>query len=1084
MNKCFIMLALITLSTCLQGQEHPLWLRKPNLSPDGQTVVFMYKGDLFTVPATGGEAFQLTTNAAYDADPIWSPDGQHIAFNSDREGSRDLYVISSKGGAPKRLTTHSGTETPIVWKDNQHILFSAYLKPTAKSVIFPSPSFPQIYEVSTEAKRPHLFSTLPMEAIAIGPKGELLYQDKKGYEDPMRKHHTSSITRDIWKVDTSLKSFKKLTVSSAEDRQPIWANDGISFYFLSERKGSYNIYKRNLDEASSTKQITFHTTHPVRFLSASQKGTLCYGYNGEIYLNKGEARTGERLKIKIKRDVSMREAIDEIKHSGAKDISLSPNEKEIAFIMHGDVYVTSVKYKTTKQITNTPYQERNVSFSPEGKSLVYAAEQKGLWQIYETKIVNKEEKQFAYASELKETRLTQSDQTSFQPQYSPDGKEVAFLENRSAIRVINLKSKKVRTVMAEKFQYSYADGDQWYQWSPDSRWILTDFIGNAGWNNKDVALFKADGSGQHTNLTESGYSDTGAKWVLGGKAMIWNSDRAGYRSHGSWGAESDIYIMFFDQKAYENFLLSKEDAELKEEAEKETKEADKKKETNKDKKKTEKDKLKTTPIKPLKFDLANRQERIVRLTVNSSFLSDAVLTPKGDKLYYLSSFEAGADLWMHDLKENSTKIVLKKAGSGLLIADKKGEKVFLCASGHIKSLDVKKGTSKTIAFDAPFCYRPAQERSYIFNHVWHQVKDKFYDTKLHGVDWVKMRTNYERFLPSINNNYDFAELLSEMLGELNASHTGGRYYAKGATLSTARLGVFYDQAYKGEGLRITEVIEKSPLTLQEVPVTTGWIINAIDGVVIKPEMDYFPLLKGKAGKKVRLTVTNPATNKKAIAIVKALNAKQENDLLYRRWTENNYKKVIELSKGRIGYVHIKAMDANSFHTLYSQVLGRCRDKEAIIVDTRHNGGGWLHDDVCTLLSGKGYEDFVPQGRLIGHDPYNKWLRPSCMMICEDNYSNAHGTPWVYKTLGIGKLIGSPTPGTMTAVWWERQIDSSIVFGIPQVGCRDMKGQFLENQLLNPDILIYNTPANFINGEDKQLEGAVQEMLREVGNTHK
>ena len=161
------------------------------------------------------------------------------------------------------------------------------------------------------------------------------------------------------------------------------------------------------------------------------------------------------------------------------------------------------------------------------------------------------------------------------------------------------------------------------------------------------------------------------------------------------------------------------------------------------------------------------------------------------------------------------------------------------------------------------------------------------------------------------------------------------------------------------------------------------------------------------------------------------------------------------------------------------MLGRNRNKEAVVVDVRHNGGGWLHDDVVTLLGGKEYERFVPRGQYIGSDPFNKWLKPSCMLVCEDNYSNAHGTPFVYKTLGIGKLVGTPVAGTMTAVWWERQIDPSIVFGIPQVGCMDMQGNYLENHTLQPDILIYNTPEEAINGDDAQLKAAVEHLLKQL-----
>ena len=234
----------------------------------------------------------------------------------------------------------------------------------------------------------------------------------------------------------------------------------------------------------------------------------------------------------------------------------------MAFILRGDVYVTSVEYKTTKQITDTPEQERNIDFSPDGRSIVYASERNGLWQIYRASLVNKEDKLFTYANELKEERLTDSNATSFQPRYSPDGKEVAFLENRTTLRVLNLKTKAVRTVMDGKFEYSYSDGDQWFEWSPDSRWLLSGYIGHGGWNNNDVALVNASGNGEIHNLTQSGYTDGGAKWVLGGKAMIWKSDRSGYRSLGSWGSEDDVYIMFLDLDAYERFRMSKEELAL------------------------------------------------------------------------------------------------------------------------------------------------------------------------------------------------------------------------------------------------------------------------------------------------------------------------------------------------------------------------------------------------------------------------------------------------------------------------------------------------------------------------------------------
>ena len=290
------------------------------------------------------------------------------------------------------------------------------------------------------------------------------------------------------------RSYRKLTAFNGEDRTPVWASDGKSFYYLSEEKGSFNVFKRAVDGTNST-QLTHHTKHPVRFLTAANNGTLCYGYDGEIYTMK-EGAEPQKVQISILTDKNDKDLIRQIRQNGATEIALSPDAKEVAFILRGDVYVTSVEYKTTKQITNTPEQERDINFAPDGRSIVYASERNGLWQIYQASLSNKEEKQFTYATDIKEEKLTNSAIASFQPQYSPDGKEIAFLEDRTTIRVLNLKSKDVRTVMDGKFEYSYSDGDQWYQWSPDSKWILTNYIGIGGWNNQDVALVNASGNGE------------------------------------------------------------------------------------------------------------------------------------------------------------------------------------------------------------------------------------------------------------------------------------------------------------------------------------------------------------------------------------------------------------------------------------------------------------------------------------------------------------------------------------------------------------------------------------------------------------
>ena len=1072
MNKLILATLLGAYGLASQAQDNPLWMRHPAISPDGKTIAFSYQGDIFTVPSSGGTAKQITSNAAFDSYPVWSPDGSHIAFASNREGSIDVWVMDANGGIPKRVTTNSGSEYPLRWKDNSTIMFKASIMPTAKSIIFAG-SYPQVYTVGMDGGRPKLFSDITMDALDINASGDVLYIDRKGYEDEWRKHHRSPITRDVWLKSGD--SFKKLTTFDGEDRDPVWSADGKSFYYLSEQSGTLNIYHRTLDGKET--QITNHEKNPVRFLSAATDGTLCYGYDGEIYTVRKGGQP-QKTAIRIAADTEGKELIRQIRSSGAYNIKLSPNGKEIGFVMHGDVYVTSIEYRTTKQITNTPEQERYIDFSPDGRTIIYDSERNGVWQIYATTIKNKDEKQFAYATELVEERLTQSDQTSFQPKFSPDGKQIAFWENRGTLRVMDAKGKNVKTAMDGKFVYSYSDGDIDFTWSPDSKWLLSSYIGVGGWNNSDIALVNASGNGEIHNLTESGYNESNAKWVLDGKAMLFCSDRAGYRSHGSWGAEYDAYLMFFDLEAYERFRMSKEERALAKEnmTEKEKKKEEKKEE----KEKKEMEKPEAKEMEPLKFDLENCRDRIERLTVTPSFLGDILLDKDGENIYYNVAFEKGMDLWHRDLMTGNTELLIKNVGNGEMMFDKSYKEIYLAADGGIKKVTPQSKAVKNIEFEAQFNYQPYKERAYMFDHVWRQVKDKFYDKNIHGVDWEGYRKTYERFLPYINNNHDFQEMLSEMLGELNASHTGARYTGTRASLQTASLGLFFDEDYTGDGLKIAEVIKGSEIACKQTDVKSGCIIEKIDGTEIKAGMDYFPLLDGKIGKPVRLTI-RPKSGRSFDVTTKGMSMNAVDDLLYKRWVDRNRQLVDSLSGGRLAYVHVRAMNSESFRTVYRELLSdKNRNREAVIVDDRHNGGGWLHDDLCTLLNGKEYQNFMPRGNYIGRDPFNKWTKPSCVLICEDDYSNGHGFPMVYKTLGIGKLIGTPVAGTMTAVWWETMIDNTMIFGIPQVGCMTLDGKYAENTQLNPDITVYNTPEDFLNGNDRQLKAAIEEMMKQIG----
>lgn len=1072
-------------SSAFAAEDEPLWLRNSAISPDGSTVAFTFKGDIYTVPITGGTARQLTTASAHDSNPVWSNDGKSIAFSSDRKGSVDIYIVNAEGGTPTRLTTHSGSEIPLAFTPDGKVIFKANIMPDRNAVN--GFSFTQLYTVPAESgKRPELLLSLPTDAVSVDAAGRILYQDKKGYEDRLRKHERSSGTSDIWIVENidkpAERKFTKLTDFNGHSINPQWAG-GDRFYYVSEESdGILNVHSRKLD-GSGKRQITRLPTHPVRSLSASADGeTIVFSYDGQLYSMKPSAQTQPaKIPVRIIRDDSADDTRKVRFTSGATDAALSPNGKEVAFVVRGDVFVTSVEYNTTRQITSTPGQERNVVFTPDGRSIIFDGERDGRWQIFQVSLDKPSDKTFTYAESFTEKPIVSTDKASQQPRVSPDGKKVAYLEDRTTLKVLDLATGHTDTAMDGKYAYSYVDGDLDMHWSPDSRWLLFDgYIGVGGWNNQDVAAVRADGS-ELVDLTESGYSDGNSKWIAGGKGVLYQSDRDGYRSHGSWGAQSDIYMVMLDGDAYERFNFTKEEEELAKEADKADKKdkADSDKKDKKDKKKDKKKDDKKVESKPLVFDFANRDVRRKRLTRHSSAMGDYFLTPEMDKLFYVARFEKGGDLWMLDLKKGDERIVAKDFGYGTLMPDSAGKKLFSLSNGQLKIFDTSSNDIKTVNFSAEADFSFNAERRYIFDHMKQQVQDKFYDANLHGVDWEMYTREYAKFLPYINNDDDFAELLSEVLGELNASHTGGRAYTSAASPldATSYLGAFYSPDYEGDGLLISEVIARGPLALKSDKVKAGDIITAIDGKPIAAGADYFPLTAGKAGKRVRVSVRHAADGSVSDLTVKPLSAGGMRDLLYRRWVDRNKAVVDSVSGGKIGYVHISGMDSPSFRTIYDQVLGKYRNCDAIVVDTRYNGGGWLHNDVALLFSGKKYVDYSPRGQYIGSDPFSQWTKPSAMLINESNYSDAHGTPYVYKTLGIGKLVGAPVPGTMTAVWWENQVNPEIIFGIPQVTSLGTDGKPLENRQLDPDVPVTNLPADFLNGTDTQLIEATKLLMQ-------
>ena len=1068
MKRIFLLLtAFIAISA---SAENASWLRYPSISPDGKNVAFSYKGDIYLVDSEGGEARQLTSNPAYDYSPVWSPDGKTVAFASDRYGNFDIYKVSIDGGVPVRLTTHSAKETPWTFTpDGKDILFTAHIQDPASSALFPKASMTELYSVSVDGGRPVQVLATPAEEVSfIGKTGKFLYQDCKGGENIWRKHHTSSITRDIWMYDGN--DHVKLTSFEGEDRSPRVSDDGKTVYYLSERGGSFNVYSFPVDDPQKITAVTKHKTHPVRFLTVSDDDVLCYGYDGDIYVKK-PGSSAKKLSVSVRSDKND-DNLAELSVSGGGDNDLSADGKQIAFISRGEVFVASTEYNTVKKITDTPEAEADVAFSPDGKTLAYASEREGIWNIYTAELARKEDVSFPYATVIVEKPLFKNNKVDRRaPVYSPDGKELAYIEDRDRLMIMNLETGKTRQITDGSQCYS-TTGSFSYSWSPDGKWILMSYCARGHYPYDDIGIVSTKGGEPMINLTESGYTDSAPQWVLGGNAILFASERYGMRNHASWGTLEDVMIVFLNRKAYDDFRMTKEEKELEKQIAGLSEDKDEKSEKKGDKKDEKKEK-----VEDIVVELDGIDERIMRLTPTSSNLGSAALSKDGKTLYYQASYESGMNLWKYDLEKG----VPTKIGSarGRMKWDEKQGTLYVLGGRFSKMKEGGKSL-ENISVSSDMVMDLAAEREYMFDHVYRQEKERFYNEKMHGVDWEMLTSEYRKFLPHINNNYDFAELLSEYLGELNVSHTGSGYRVPSSreSASTANLGVFFDLGWDGDGLKVAEIVKGGPFDKASSKLAAGDVITSIDGVEIKKGMDYYPLLNRKAGERTLVGILK-ASGEKTDMVVLPISESRFNTLLYNRWVKQCAEKVQQLSGGRLGYVHIEGMDDASFRTVYSDILGRYNNCDGIVIDTRFNGGGRLHEDIEVLFSGEKYLTQEVRGKDACDMPSRRYNKASIMIIGEANYSNAHGTPWVYKHKDMGLLVGKPVPGTMTSVNWETLQDPTLYFGIPVVGYRKADGTYLENDQLHPDIDVENTKELVITGRDEQLEAAVKALLKQI-----
>ncbi len=1037
------------------------WIRYPAISPDGKSIAYAHGGQIWLVGSQGGEAIPLTSGEFYSTRPVWSPDGKTIAFACKRNGNFDLFVTAVTGGAPRRLTFHSANDLPYAFSgDGQAIYFGSTRagSPETELVGAYNGSL-QLYTVPVEGGPVKQLLPTPALDVAVSPDGgSLVYDSCPVFENEWRKGAISDGTRDLWLYDLASGRHRQLTRNRGEDRDGFFAPDGKSLYYLSEVAGSsFNVWQLGLEPGAEPRQITRHQGRPVRFVSVARDGTLVYGYDGAIWRREAQGGEARPLRIAMRQSALVSGTFSTSANAYATEIALRPDGSEAAVVARGEIYVVATSGGRTRRLTSTPAFEQHVSFSPDGRRLLYVSERAGASEIFEIALPEGRTG-FSSPGGLEEKRLVASAVDLLFPAYSPDGKRVAYFENRNSLKVRDRERGTFVTALAPGQIFSYADGDLSYEWSPDGRYLLATIGSIVG--DLDIALCDASGLLPPVDLSQSGYVDSNPAFLPGGQAVLWASDRFGQRGSDGDGGEMDLFVAHLTQEAYDAFRMARAGAVAVPAAE-----------------------AKTAPsgAAPWTPRIEGLRHRITRLTPAS--LANVVIAkalPGGRDLLFLGIDHTGRQVayrvgLTHDSFE---QIFARPEPFAAVQLAPAGDALYGVGAAGVERISLADGTSTPVPFDAQLDYDPRGEMAWLFQHFWQMTRLKFYVPDMHGRDWEAIGADYRRYLHGLEQWEDFCDLLGEMAGELNASHMGC-YWQHPPPLAdaTAALGI-YVSADAGPGVRVDQVLPGGPLDLAGQPVAPGTVLTELDGVAILHNEHLHALLNRKAGAAVELTFVRAAGAPPKRLVAVPITGEAEAELVVDQWVARREALTEKLSGGRLGYLYISEMNEANYQHAVDSIFGAGRDKDGLVIDIRYNRGGNLHDQLAALFTGQVTADFVARdGFHASRIPGKRWGKPSILVANASSYSDGSIFPHLYQRLKIGPIVGTGVPGTGTAVWWIEMLNRNIKYGIPQIGAKDRETGWYENSETVPDFPVYNAPGDVAAGRDPQLEAAVQELLK-------
>ncbi len=1041
-------------------------LRQPTIHNDH--LAFVYAGDLWLLPSTGGQASRLTTSAGLEMFPRFSPDGKWIAFTAEYDGNREVYVISTNGGEPRRLT-YNMDQGSLPERLGPNNLVMGWT-PDSRNVLFRSRFelwngwMGRLYTIGLDGGLPEALPIPHGGFTSFSPDGKRIAYNRNFREFRTWKRYRGGQADDVWIYDLAAQKLENITNNPAQDFIPMWVGDKI--YYLSDRDRTANLFEYDL-KTKTERKVTDYTEFDVKWPSAGEGG-IAYENGGYLYVLDPATNQSRKVSVTIASDMAVARPLIVPVTKNITDYNLSPDGKRALFGARGEIFTVPAENGNTRNLTNTSgTKERGSTWSPDGKWIAYISDATGEDQLYV----------IAQDGKGAPVQLTADFNVwLFPPVWSPDSKKLAFADKSLNLYYLDIDTKKV-TKCDRAVYWEITD----YSWSPDSKWITYSKPAKNGFSSIFVYSLEQN---KVLRITDDFQNDFNPVFDPDGKYLIFFSDRdynsyfLAFEYNFGYDRTTSLYLIPLQKTTPSPFAPKSDEVKIEE----------KKDESKKGEKKEEKKDVKKSDVQ---IDFENIAARTIGFPMTAGNYG-GIRAAKG-KVFFLS-FGSGrqtggpvgkTSLHVYDIEKQKDTEWLEADNYDIAPGL---EKIIYGKNGTYGIVDVsstpKIGDGKLDLSNMEMKLVRTEEWRQIFHDVWQQERDFFYDPDMHGYDWKTIGDRYAALLPHVTHRSDLTYVLSEMIAELNCSHAyvGGGDMPSVKSVGIGLLGA--DLVAKDGYYQIRNILEgqnwdettRSPLTEAGLDIKNGDYLIAINGKPIRPPANPYALLENTVGTIVTLTVHSKPSDVGGRDIqIKPI--ADESKLRYFNWVENNRRKVDRATDGKVAYIHVPDMGGfglNSFVKYFYPQVG----KEGVIVDVRWNGGG----NVSRMLIERLRRTLLAMGVSRNAEKYTYpdglFTGPMVCLLNQWSASDGDIFPYAFKKAGLGPLIGKRSWGGVIGIRGTQPLVDGGYISRPEFGFFSTESRFVvEGRGVEPDIEVDNLPADELAGTDAQLDRGIEEVVK-------